>query len=93
MEPTASAINITDELAVQATVTGSRAEFGANDFLVHAADLLGAVPDLLTTPTAEFARVMAINATGAFSVLREVGLIMQAQRCSSIGAVASVAAN
>lgn len=73
-------------------MTGIRAEFGSIDVLVHAAGVLGNVPDLLTTPSTEFARVMAINATGAFSVLREVGLVMQAQRSGSMVAVASVAA-
>ncbi|WP_435870003.1 SDR family oxidoreductase [Amycolatopsis mediterranei] len=73
---------------MRATVTGIGRGSEAINFLVHA----GGVPDLLTTPTAEFARVMAINATGAFSVLREVGLVTQAQRTGSIAAVASVAA-
>ncbi|QRP46017.1 SDR family NAD(P)-dependent oxidoreductase [Amycolatopsis sp. FDAARGOS 1241] len=85
-------LDITDEQAVQAVVAGIRQEFGAIDVLVHAAGILGAVPDLLATPSAEFARVMGINATGAFSVLREVGLVMQAQRSGAMVAVASVAA-
>lgn len=85
-------LDITDEQAVQATVAGVREDYGAIDVLAHAAGILGNVPDLLTTPSTEFARVMAINATGAFSVLREVGLVMQAQRSGSMVAVASVAA-
>ncbi|GAA2363504.1 3-oxoacyl-ACP reductase [Saccharopolyspora halophila] len=85
-------LDITDEQAVQAIVAGIREDYGAIDVLVHAAGILGEIPDLLTTPSSEFARVMAINATGSFSVLREVGLVMQAQRSGSIVAVASVAA-
>lgn len=85
-------LDVTDEQAVHDTVTAIKAEFGTIDVLVHAAGILGNEPHLLTTPSSEFARVMAINATGAFSVLREVGLVMQAQSSGSIVAVASVAA-
>ncbi|AQW54251.1 SDR family NAD(P)-dependent oxidoreductase [Streptomyces violaceusniger] len=85
-------LDVTDEQSVRDTVTEIKAEYGAIDVLVHAAGVLGNEPDLLTTPSSEFARVMAINATGAFSVLREVGLIMQAQSSGSMVAVASVAA-
>ncbi|WP_326686109.1 MULTISPECIES: SDR family oxidoreductase [unclassified Streptomyces] len=85
-------LDVTDEQAVHDTVTGIRAQYGAIGVLVHAAGILGNEPDLLTTPSSEFARVMAINATGSFSVLREVGLVMRAQSFGSMVAVASVAA-
>lgn len=85
-------LDVTDEPRVRDLVTNVRDEYGSIDVLVHAAGVLGDEPDLLATPTAEFARVIGINATAAFSVLREVGLVMRAQRSGAIVAVASVAA-
>lgn len=47
------------------------------DVLVHAAGVLGGTPDPLVTTTEEFERVMGINATGTFTITREVANAMR----------------
>ena len=69
-------LNVTDEQATAAAIADIIARFGRIDALVHAAGVLGETPDPLKTSTAEFARIMTINATGTFTVVRETAQAM-----------------
>lgn len=72
-------LDVTDELATAATVNDVVATFGRIDVLVHAAGVLGETPDPLQTSTAEFERIMTINATGTFTIVRETAHAMLEQ--------------
>ena len=69
-------LDVTDEHATGAAIADVIARFGRIDALVHAAGVLGETPDPLKTSTAEFARIMTINATGTFTVVRETAQAM-----------------
>lgn len=69
-------LDVTDEEATAAAIADVIARFGRIDALVHAAGVLGETPDPLKTSTAEFARIMTINATGTFTVVRETAQAM-----------------
>jgi 3-oxoacyl-[acyl-carrier protein] reductase len=69
-------LDVTDEQATAAAIADIIARFGRIDALVHAAGVLGETPDPLKTSTAEFARIMTINATGTFTVVRETAQAM-----------------
>lgn len=69
-------LDVTDEQATAAAIADVIARFGRIDALVHAAGVLGETPDPLKTSTAEFARIMTINATGTFTVVRETAQAM-----------------
>jgi len=69
-------LDVTVEQATAAAIADVIARFGRIDALVHAAGVLGETPDPLKTSTAEFARIMTINATGTFTVVRETAQAM-----------------
>ncbi len=69
-------LDVTDESAATATIKEVVSTFGRIDALVHAAGVLGETPDPLKTSTAEFERIMNINATGTFTMVRETALAM-----------------
>ena len=69
-------LDVTDEVAVTAVIADVVARFGRIDALVHAAGVLGETPHPLETSTAEFQRIMTINATGTFTIVRETAQAM-----------------
>lgn len=71
------ALDVTDEEQTGDVVRRLVAEHGRIDVLVHAAGVLGGTPDPMVTTTEEFERVMRINASGTFTISREVGNIMR----------------
>lgn len=71
------ALDVTDEQQTADAVRRLVAKHGRIDVLVHAAGVLGGTPDPLTTTTEEFERVMRINASGTFTITREVANIMR----------------
>ncbi|MET0887013.1 MAG: SDR family oxidoreductase [Mycetocola sp.] len=70
-------LDVTDEQQTTDIVEQIVAEHGRVDVLVHAAGVLGGTPDPLQTTTEEFERVMRINATGTFTITREVANVMR----------------
>ncbi|MFF2486226.1 SDR family NAD(P)-dependent oxidoreductase [Microbacterium sp. NPDC058062] len=71
------ALDVTDEQQTRDVVRQTVADHGRIDVLVHAAGVLGGTPDPLLTTTEEFERVMRINATGTFTITREVANLMR----------------
>ncbi|MCM6761649.1 SDR family oxidoreductase [Rathayibacter sp. ZW T2_19] len=71
-------LDVTDEAATAEVVRDVVATHGRIDVLVHAAGVLGETPDPLRTSTAEFERIMTINATGTFTIVRETANAMLA---------------
>jgi len=71
------ALDVTDEERAVEVVGRIVAEHGRIDVLVHAAGVLGGTADPLTTTTEEFERIMRINATGTFTLSREVANAMR----------------
>jgi NAD(P)-dependent dehydrogenase (short-subunit alcohol dehydrogenase family) len=69
-------LDVTDERSTVAAVADIIARYGRIDALVHAAGVLGETPDPLKTSTSEFARIMTINATGTFTIVREAAQAM-----------------
>jgi 3-oxoacyl-[acyl-carrier protein] reductase len=85
--------DVTDEIATTAAIADVVSIYGRIDVLVHAAGVLGETPDPLKTSTAEFQRIMTINATGTFTIVREVARAMLAtQTKGTILLLSSVAA-
>ncbi|MFJ2177426.1 SDR family NAD(P)-dependent oxidoreductase [Streptomyces sp. NPDC101062] len=72
-----SELDVTDEQQTAEVVRRIVAEHGRIDVLVHAAGVLGGTPDPLATTTEEFDRTMRINATGTFTITREVANLMR----------------
>ncbi|MER7393974.1 SDR family oxidoreductase [Streptomyces sp. NPDC000151] len=70
-------LDVTDEQQTSEVVRRTVAEHGRIDVLVHAAGVLGGTPDPLATTTEEFERTMRINATGTFTITREVANLMR----------------
>jgi NAD(P)-dependent dehydrogenase (short-subunit alcohol dehydrogenase family) len=70
-------LDVTDEQQTADVVRQVVAEHGRIDVLVHAAGVLGGTPDPLNTTTEEFESVMRINATGTFTITREVANVMR----------------
>jgi NAD(P)-dependent dehydrogenase (short-subunit alcohol dehydrogenase family) len=68
--------DVTDEVAATATVKDIISTYGRIDALVHAAGVLGETADPLKTSTAEFQRIMNINAVGTFTIVREAAQAM-----------------
>lgn len=66
-------LDITDEQQTAALIRQIVADHGRLDVLVHAAGVLGGTADPMTTTTDEFERIMRINASGTFTIAREVG--------------------
>ncbi|MET7844277.1 SDR family oxidoreductase [Streptomyces sp. NPDC005356] len=72
-----SKLDVTDEQQTAEVLRRIVAEHGRIDVLVHAAGVLGGTPDPLATTTEEFERTMRINATGTFTITREVANLMR----------------
>lgn len=72
-----SKLDVTDEHQTADVVRRIVTEHGRIDVLVHAAGVLGGTPDPLATTTEEFERTMRINATGTFTITREVANLMR----------------
>jgi NAD(P)-dependent dehydrogenase (short-subunit alcohol dehydrogenase family) len=70
-------LDVTDEQQTGDVVRQVAADYGRIDVLVHSAGVLGGTPDPLVTTTEEFERVMRINATGTFTITREVANLMR----------------
>jgi NAD(P)-dependent dehydrogenase (short-subunit alcohol dehydrogenase family) len=70
-------IDVTDEQQTSDVVRQVAEDYGRIDVLVHSAGVLGGTPDPLVTTTEEFERVMRINATGTFTITREVANLMR----------------
>lgn len=70
-------LDVTDEGRTREVLDALLAEHGRIDALVHAAGVLGGTPDPLETTTEEFERTMRINATGTFTITREVANSMR----------------
>ncbi|OII18391.1 SDR family NAD(P)-dependent oxidoreductase [Curtobacterium sp. MCBA15_013] len=86
-------LDVTDEQRTADVVRQVVAEHGRIDVLVHAAGVLGGTPDPLVTTTEEFERIMRINATGTFTITREVANTMRdAGTAGTILLLSSVAA-
>jgi 3-oxoacyl-[acyl-carrier protein] reductase len=69
-------LDVTDEAATAAAIADVVSTYGRIDALVHAAGVLGETPDPLGTSTAEFQRIMTINATATFTIVRETARAM-----------------
>jgi 3-oxoacyl-[acyl-carrier protein] reductase len=69
-------LDVTDEPATKAMLADVVSKHGRVDALLHAAGVLGETVDPMETTTAEFARIMEINATATFSIVRETGQVM-----------------
>jgi 3-oxoacyl-[acyl-carrier protein] reductase len=68
-------LDVTDEAAIEAAVAAVDEEFGGIDVLVNAAGVLSQAP-LEDLRTADWSRVIAIDLTGVFLVMRAVGRLM-----------------
>jgi NAD(P)-dependent dehydrogenase (short-subunit alcohol dehydrogenase family) len=68
--------DVTDEQATAQVVADVVATYGRVDVLVHAAGILGETADPLRTGTDEFSRIMTVNATGTFTIVRETARAM-----------------
>ena len=69
-------LDVTDEAATAAAIADVASTYGRIDVLVHAAGALGETADPLKTSTAEFERIMTINAAGTFTIVRETAHAM-----------------
>ncbi|NQX13030.1 SDR family oxidoreductase [Microbacteriaceae bacterium VKM Ac-2855] len=86
-------LDVTDEKQTSDVIHRIVAEHGRIDVLVHAAGVLGGTPDPLVTTTEEFERIMRINATGTFTITRDVANYMRHSRTKgTILLLSSVAA-
>ncbi|PYY39698.1 SDR family NAD(P)-dependent oxidoreductase [Curtobacterium sp. MCPF17_046] len=70
-------LDVTDEQQIGQVVRDVAATHGRINVLVHAAGVLGGTPDPLVTTTEEFERIMRINATGTFTITRDVANLMR----------------
>ena len=68
--------DVTDERAAADIIADIVARYGRLDVLVHAAGVLGDTADPLKTSTAEFERILSINASGTFTIVRETARAM-----------------
>lgn len=69
-------LDVTDEPATTQVIADVVSTYGRIDALVHAAGILGETADPLKTSTAEFQRIMTVNATGTFTIVREAARAM-----------------
>lgn len=69
-------LDVTDELAAADVISDIVARYGRIDVLVHAAGVLGDTADPLKTSTAEFEHILSINASGTFTIVREIARAM-----------------
>lgn len=70
-------LDVTDEQQTRAVVASIVERHGRIDALVHSAGVLGGTPDPLATTTEEFERIMRVNATGTFTITREIANLMR----------------
>lgn len=70
-------LDVTDEAQTADVIKRIVATHGRIDALVHSAGVLGGTPDPLTTSTEEFERIMRINATGTFTITRDIANLMR----------------
>jgi NAD(P)-dependent dehydrogenase (short-subunit alcohol dehydrogenase family) len=70
-------LDVTDEQQTSDMIRQVTEDYGRIDVLVHSAGVLGKTPDPLVTTTDEFEHVMRINATGTFTITREVANLMR----------------
>jgi len=70
-------LDITDEQQTRAVIARVVQRHGRIDAVVHCAGVLGGTPDPLATSTDEFERIMRVNATGTFTITREVANLMR----------------
>lgn len=70
-------LDVTDEQQTSDVIREVVEEHSRIDVLVHAAGVLGGTPDPLATTTEEFERIMRVNATGTFTITREVANVMR----------------
>ena len=75
-------LDVTDEAATADVISDVVSRYGRIDVLVHAAGVLGETADPLKTSTAEFERIMTINASGTFTIVRETAQAMLDQDTS-----------
>jgi NAD(P)-dependent dehydrogenase (short-subunit alcohol dehydrogenase family) len=87
----ALACDVRDEAAVRRAVEETRAQLGGLDVVVAAAGVAESAP-LARTDTALWERMIGVNLTGTFFVLRETLPLLQAQRSGRFVAIASTAA-
>ena len=73
-------LDVTDEAATTQVLADIVSAYGRIDALVHAAGVLGETADPLKTSTAEFQRIMTVNATGTFTIVRETARAMLEQQ-------------
>jgi 3-oxoacyl-[acyl-carrier protein] reductase len=71
--------DVTDEAATADVVSDVVSRYGRIDALVHGAGVPGETADPLKTSTAEFERIMSINAGGTFTIVRETARAMPAR--------------
>ena len=83
--------NVTSEEAVTETVEAVVRDFGKIDFLFNNAGYQGAFAPVQDYPSEDFARVLTINVTGAFHVLKAVVRHMIAQNYGRVVNTASMA--
>lgn len=69
-------LDVTDEAATIQVIADLVSTYGRIDALVHAAGILGETADPLKTSTAEFQRIMTVNASGTFTIVREAARAM-----------------
>lgn len=69
-------LDVTSEQQCAGLVQEVAGKYGRIDALIHAAGELGATPDPLETTTEQFESVMRINASGTYSMVREVARSM-----------------
>lgn len=69
-------LDVTDEAATTQVIADVISAYGRIDALVHAAGVLGETADPLKTSTTEFQRIMTVNATGTFTIVRETARAM-----------------
>lgn len=69
-------LDVTDEAATAQVVADVVSTYGRIDVLVHAAGVLGETADPLQTSTSEFERILNINTTGTFTIVRETAHAM-----------------
>lgn len=88
---TGIAVDITDETAVEAAVARLAGEFASLDVLVNCAGVFDELRPAASTPTALWDKVLAVNLTGAFLMVRAVLPHMVAAGSGSIINIASEA--
>jgi NAD(P)-dependent dehydrogenase (short-subunit alcohol dehydrogenase family) len=69
-------LDVTSEQQCAGVVRAITRKYGRIDVLIHAAGVLGATPDPMEATTEEFESIMRINASGTYSMVREVARSM-----------------